>query len=172
MNIISKCTFLASLYENYNRLLLSVAYKYVSNKEEAEDIVSDCWLSIINHLEIMDVIDMRHLKAYLIRSTRNKAIDFIRRKHTQKASTTVSCIDIDLLKNMVFEDNFENCLLTKISLNDIIETLSSLERRIFHLKLSGFNNRQISHLLSITESAVRIRWQSILQKLSALSISD
>lgn len=47
------------LYCRYYRLMVITAFRYVHNLEDAEDVVSECWVSILQHEETLAQMEER-----------------------------------------------------------------------------------------------------------------
>ena len=64
------------IYNEYFHLIGFVISEYVNNKNDVEELINDVFLSFFNNL---DKIKLKNIKAYLTKTAKNKAIDFIRR---------------------------------------------------------------------------------------------
>lgn len=87
---ISAAHFEGIFREMHSRLFYE-AYDIVGNKQAAQDIVSEVFLSVWKQRES---IDGDGLKGYLFISVRNKALDWYRRENAQKS------VPVDCLKDM------------------------------------------------------------------------
>ena len=69
------------IYDQYYVLLCHIAHEYVGNRFVAETIVGD----VIFHLwEVHKTLDIQvSLKKYLLKSVRNRSLDYFRSKHKQ-----------------------------------------------------------------------------------------
>ena len=63
------------IYNEYFHLIGFVISEYVNNKNDVEELINDVFLSFFNNL---DKIKLKNIKAYLTKTAKNKAIDFIR----------------------------------------------------------------------------------------------
>jgi len=68
---------IASLVRNFNGLLYRVAYSVVRNPSEAEDIVQETFLRVIEHKT--KLAEVREMRAWLVRICWNLALDRKRR---------------------------------------------------------------------------------------------
>jgi DNA-directed RNA polymerase specialized sigma24 family protein len=59
---------LEAMYAAYRPLLISIAYRMLGLLSDAEDIVQDVFVS----MQRVNVEDVRHLKAYLVKMTTNR----------------------------------------------------------------------------------------------------
>lgn len=63
------------LYEAYQPLLFSLAYRILGSVMDAEDIVHDVFIAVNN---IEDVQSIENMKAYLCKMATNRSIDTLR----------------------------------------------------------------------------------------------
>lgn len=63
------------LYEVYQPLLFSLAYRILGSVMDAEDIVQDVFISLNN---IEDLQSIENMKAYLCKMATNRSIDKLR----------------------------------------------------------------------------------------------
>ncbi len=119
----AKATFQALVAE-HQRLLLKVAYGVLLDWHEAQDAVQDTLVSCYHRLERLDLSDPKAIRAYLLRSTRNSAIDIARRR-----ARTVD--DSVALWEETTSDSHRAILLSCLSrltpLNRLIMVLRSIE---------------------------------------------
>lgn len=65
-----------SMLETYSKTVLSVAYGYVKNMADAEDIAQDVFISLVESK--VKFTNSEHEKAYIIRTTINRCKNFLR----------------------------------------------------------------------------------------------
>lgn len=65
------------LYNSMRNILLNVAFNVNGNLNDAEDIVHDVFVKVIQE---EDEEKVKNAKLYLIRMTRNRAIDYLRKR--------------------------------------------------------------------------------------------
>lgn len=69
---------LGELYNLYGKLVYSIAYKTLQKKEDAEECTQDVFLAVWNHADTLADTPAKVLP-WLIRTTRNRSIDRIRK---------------------------------------------------------------------------------------------
>ena len=72
-------TALTALYQRYGQVLYSLAFRIISNREMAEEITQDAFLTVWNHPGSWSPAGGR-LSSWLLTMTRYKAIDRVRRE--------------------------------------------------------------------------------------------
>ena len=146
------------LYCRYYRLMVITAFRYVHNLEDAEDVVSECWVSILQHEETLAQMEERIVKAYILQCVRHRSIDFLRR---QKRFPTIPCQivteDLSHLCDQRFSSNgVEFSDESFISL--CISHLPSREAQVIKLKLEGYTTNSIASIMKIAPGTVRKYW--------------
>src|SRR5689334_9034065 len=63
-----------SIYLEYKDLLLSIAYRLVGSKSEAEDIVHEVMIKIGQ----VDLTQITNLKSYLIKAVTNSSLNYLK----------------------------------------------------------------------------------------------
>jgi RNA polymerase sigma-70 factor, ECF subfamily len=71
------CTALAKLYDRHSQVILSLSYKLLGNRSDAEDLLHDVWLEAWQHCSEYKS-DRSSVKAWLLLRTRSRALDRIR----------------------------------------------------------------------------------------------
>ena len=95
---------LTRLFLLYEKPMYAVAYSILKNKEETEDIVQDVFFQIIEHFEaIQDVLSLQ-TKHYVLKVTKNKAIDLYRIKSKKQDIPFDEYIETDVGKEGLPEE--------------------------------------------------------------------
>lgn len=140
------------LFELYSQRLYNLAYYYLQVKELAEESVLDVFTNIWKKRESLSHI--KGIEQYLYTSTKNQAIHYLRRNHSEDKAH-VPLYEIELLP----ERNDPSALLENKEYEELIqEAINSLPpkcKEVFRLVLSDkLKNKEIAELLSISESTV------------------
>lgn len=73
------------LYQTYQNHIYTLAYKYMANREDAEDIVQEVLLRLWNH---RSCIDKEKVGAWIRQVTRNVCLDALRRRKSYPVVAT------------------------------------------------------------------------------------
>ena len=68
------------LYEKYNRLTYSIAYKSLRNSYDAEDAVFSSWEKVIKNIDKIGEVDAPETKGFLVVVVKHTIIDMCRKK--------------------------------------------------------------------------------------------
>ena len=118
------------IFENYNRLLFTIAIQMVKDKEQAEDIVSEAFAKLWQRHDTFH--SEEHIKAFLFVATRNACLNYLRHIQRRTASQSeLSYLQRDKDDQDIMTDMIEGDLLKKIY--PLIESLPTKCKTIFKL---------------------------------------
>ena len=130
------------IVENYSDMIFRIAYQYLFNKYDAEDIVQEVFVKLLTKRVIFK--DEEHIKSWLIRVTINQCLDY-KKSLTKKNTVPIENMEIP------FEQK-EGEILKELQL------LKEDERNVLYLYYyEGYKCNEIGNILRITESAVKKR---------------
>ena len=154
---------LKKLIDYHGDKLYSIAYSYMKNHHDAKDVVQEVFISAYKTIENFYDLEREESAALLVKYTRNKAIDHLRKKKRR--------LEIPLTYKDEGEEKFydvpdmsyspEHKLLEKESLERIasyVDELSDPQREVLEMKYKyGMSEKDIAEALSISETAVSSR---------------
>jgi RNA polymerase sigma-70 factor, ECF subfamily len=143
------------LFDRYGIELIRSAGYILWNTEEAEDVVQEAFLRLVKTIQKkkMRKVD-GSVYAFLKRTTRNLAIDYLRRRDVRrryaekegKMMAPPGSTPLDWVEDKEVVRHFF----------DVIDQLSDLQRASFILRvLEGESYQSIAELLKITEASVK-----------------
>ncbi|WP_071887831.1 sigma-70 family RNA polymerase sigma factor [Rufibacter sp. DG15C] len=136
------------LYEQYYSLGKSICLRYAANQEQAEEMVNDGFLRILENLHQYDFT--RPFEAWFRTVVVRTSIDYYR-KHQSKGT------HLELEETLELE--WDDDLLENISANEILSLVQQLPpayRAVFSLfVVDGFNHAEIAEMLGINEGTSR-----------------
>lgn len=143
------------LFDEYSDDLYRFAVSYVGSKHDAEDIVQNVFLKLLDkHLLIRKNTE----KSYLMSMTANKCRDHLR-SSVRKVSVSLESAESELQ----FYDGFSD---TDIAVFDELMSLEEAFRIPIYLHYyEGYTYREIAGILGISESAAAMRIQRGKEKL-------
>ena len=146
------------IYNKYYHLLFKVAYSYILNRCDAEDIVQESFIKFFNVNKKID--DNDKLKSYLVRIVVNKSIDFIRHNKNKVSydSEYVESLSDDKEK----ESDDSNILKFVLLLKDSYKTVILLHY------YDNYSIKEIANILKISESNVKTRLSRAREKLKEM----
>lgn len=134
-----------SIYEKYGNMLYKVAFVYLGNAENAEDVLQDVFIAYLNTNKQFKTDE--HKKAWLIRVTHNKCINLLKspsRKNTDIDDVQLSCEEEDRDAKL-----------------DVIKQINLLPTKYKSVIILHYYNEfsvdEIAKILKISKSAVKMR---------------
>ncbi|MGN0498497.1 MAG: RNA polymerase sigma factor [Acutalibacteraceae bacterium] len=141
------------LVDEYSDMIYRIAYQNLRSSYDAEDIMQDVFLSLLK--SNAEFSDSAHIKAWLIKVTVNKCIDF---KKSARNRTTVT-----LDEQSAHYDSEEQGVM------DEIFRLPEEERNIIYLYYyEGYTISEIAQILGKKQNTVNSKLQRARKKLKAL----
>jgi len=148
-------TAIGTLYDSCAPTLLSLCFRYSGNRDDAEDILHDGFMKIIQKIHTFKMRADGSLEAWMKRIMVNTALNFLRDRSKEK-----NFLDIDLVQDKIdFHDEAvadpEEVYL-KISRQQILELICELPagyRTVFNLFVfEQYGHKEIAGLLGCSEN--------------------
>lgn len=131
-------------YNDYGKMLFRIAFLYVGISADAEDILQDVFIKYLSGRYIFK--DNDHEKAWFIRVTQNKALDFLKRKGRKNVS-------LDDIENFIYEKNDNSADI----LREILALPEKYKSSVILYYYNDCSVEEISKILKISKSAVKMR---------------
>ncbi len=160
------------IYDNYRYTMLYAARGELRDEYLAEDAVQEAFMAIVKNISCISIEDCNKLRRLVVIITKNKAVDIIRKREKGRKKNNLEgeeeiekteIIPIDDILDTEEEPAEE--VLNKIMsvhgmnrLTEIIKNFDDLYRIPLELSLLyGYNHKEISGILGISENLVRTR---------------
>ena len=144
-------TDLTALVETYSALLFRVAHSILRNRAEAEDVVQDAFVRVLEHAKKLPSI--RDQRVWLVRIAWNLAID--RRRRIRPGQMDDQFAAALVSRTLPADEAFAEATQIAAVLREI-ERLPARERNALLLSaIEDLSIPELSAVLSSTESAVR-----------------
>jgi RNA polymerase sigma-70 factor (ECF subfamily) len=142
---------LTSLVETYSALLFRVAYSVLRGRAEAEDVVQDVFVRVIEHR--LDLLTVRDMRVWLIRIAWNLAID--RRRRTRPEQMDERFAETLVARTVPADEALADARRMRAVLREI-EKLPKGERHALLLSaVEELDTAEMAKVLGRSESAVR-----------------
>ena len=150
------------LYAEYRGLMFYIANEILNNKQDAEDAVHTAFISIAENIEKIDEPVCPKTKGYIVTIVESKAIDMYRRKQRHPHG--------------LFDEETAGLAVMYDGSDAIARCFSLLPAQAKHNLLLkyryGYDNREISKILNISEANAIKRIQRAKQKLEELCLEE
>lgn len=138
-------------YSLYKTTIYSIAYNYVHNQSDSDDITQEVFLKYLKSNENFDTLDNE--KYWLIRVTINTSISFIKNKWKSKVN-----FDNEYINTLKDEASTNNEAYDKLHMREVIAKLDNKYKEIIILYYyQNYSTNEIASILNISNSAVKKR---------------
>ncbi len=145
-----------SIYANYSRLVYWAAYGVVGNKEQAEDVSQNVFISVLKHMDTVNTLEDAPLKGWLYRVAVNAALDSKRRVKREVLSDDPVGRDVADTSVSVEAEAERNS--TQSMVREAVMQLDDIFREPLSLHyFSGLSVSDIAEVLDISPGTVKSR---------------
>lgn len=131
------------IYLRYRKLMLKEAYEILRDPDDAEDAVAQGFVRILQNLSHVDVDQESRLRAYVVRTARNSAID-LWRKHNKERELQLQCCS-----SFYYEENIS------IEVRRCLKRLPEKHRQVLLLKhYAGYSSIETARILHASVECV------------------
>ena len=149
----------SELYRLYSKAMYNICYRFSNDRDDAEDILQDAFISAFANLK--SYRKEASFGAWFKRIVVNKAINFVKRKKMDLLSLEEVAIDPEDVQTS--DDEY---ILNIDKIRDGIQELPDGYRLVFSLYLlEGYDHKEISEILGITESTSKSQYLRAKKKL-------
>ena len=152
------------VYKTYAVQTFSLAFKYLLNKELAEDAVQNLFLKLCLKKEEID--EAKPINRYLFTMLKNDLLNTLR-----DSKKNIYLLEDCLSMVLELEDNSQNENLKQEQMNIIqqaLEQLSPQRRKVFEMKVSGkYSNQEIADKLNLSINTIKFQYSQSLKQIRA-----
>ena len=136
------------LYTRYAGRLYAVCFRYIGDKEEAQDLMHDSMIKAMDSIGSFRYSGDGSLYAWLRRLAVNVSIDRLRDKGKVLLISLDSTMESDISEPL--EDDVENIPVQMML--DMVASLPPVRRTVFNMYcIDGFSHREIAQAINISE---------------------
>lgn len=134
------------IYDRYHRLMFYIADSILHNKQDAEDVVQEAFLSIAQNISKISEPESMRTKSFVATITANRAINLYNRRNRAKMVNIDGCsADEPGVSVQPPEENELACCILRLPIK---------YRNMIILKYSqGYSTRECAEILGISPSA-------------------
>lgn len=161
------------LYEDYEKLMFTIALGYTRNEKDAEDVVQDSWLSLCSAKSLETLRKLFKEKPlekrkYIARCVRNKSIDVLRKRSNMRSNEVpLECEELIHVNSM--DDGIDSHLMLQAEVQAWMIGIQSLpikQKEYLSLRyIENLSYREIAQSLGKTEDSVRSQISSAVRNL-------
>lgn len=151
------------LYQSYSVDIYRFALYLTADKDEAEDIVAECFVRAIHSKVPLQPVSV---KAYLLRIARNLHLENLRKnKRLTELPTDLSDENENQLTRLSHKSELE-------AVFSYLQTCNEVDRAAFLLRIDGLSYDEIAEILELSLSSTKVKVHRIRQKLIAWRNSE
>ncbi len=165
---------LSALYDRYGRLVYSVAYGVVQNRETAEEVTLDIFTTAWEKAHTYDPQQAK-VSTWLTRMARNKAIDRLRREKVRPSHHSVSWAEMptEPAANNPHPETAVHLNLEQQRVRTAVASLPAAQKEALSLAyFQGYSHSEIAQALNQPLGTVKGRIRGAMQKLRGLLAED
>jgi RNA polymerase sigma factor (sigma-70 family) len=147
------------IYELYSKAMFNICFRIIGNQEVAEDVLQEAFVNAFQNIQSYQ--GRASFGAWLKKIVVNKAISYLRKQQ-------LKLVELEDNLEPVLEDDTEDIgLAMKVeTIREAIQKLPNGFRVVFSLYLlEGYDHREISEILGITESTSKSQYNRAKKKL-------
>ncbi|MBR0600398.1 RNA polymerase sigma factor [Sinanaerobacter chloroacetimidivorans] len=149
------------LYEETRKDIFAFALSILKNYHDAEDVMQEVFMKV--KLQAGVCKDFENINGWLIRVTKNTALDLIRKKKKQ-------VIDEELAKDSIHAKEESTIADYSIFISELFNELKDEERQIVVLHLiSDLTHKTIAKTLGLPLTTVKWRYRKAILQLEKIS---
>ena len=150
------------VYKMYAAQTFSLAFKYLLNKELAEDAVQNLFLKLWLKKEEID--ETKPINRYLFTMLKNDLLNTLR-----DSKKNIYLLEDCLSMVLELEDDSQNENLKQEQMNIIQQALGQLSpqrRKVFEMKVSGkYSNQEIADKLNLSINTIKFQYSQSLKQI-------
>lgn len=154
---------ISELFTKYRQMMFKIAMGILHNKSDAEDVVQDSFLSIINNLEKISQIPCNNRASYFATIIEHMSLNVITRKRTHPID------DIDEHLELEIDVSVEKTAMDRITVQEIKLIIGEMSKRDHYiLQLYYFEGKsigEISEIMGFSERNARVYFHRAQKRL-------
>lgn len=139
------------MYERYKEMLYRIAFTYVKNNEDVEDILQEVFIKRMYHVERFETEE--HEKRWMIRVTVNMAKNSLKSFWSRNKVTMDELLESAEVLQWSFNED------EKYIFNEIMRLPDKQRIAIYLHYFEGYSCKEIADIVKCKESAVKMRLQ-------------
>lgn len=147
------------LYQRYNRILYSLAYRMVSDHQIAEDLLQDAFLSVWRRADSYS-LQAGAVRSWLISILHHRTIDYLRSQRRRSSTKESTLDDVEQDEQLAFPDVWDEAWrsVQSAQVRAAMLKLSPEQRQVIELAyFQGWTHSEISEGYKIPLGTVKAR---------------
>lgn len=150
--------FMQQLYEQYKRLMISIIYIHLRDKQYVEDVVGEVCVALIDKLQTLQSLPVQAQQAYVVLTAKNRAINYSKKLAHQQAHN-IGNPDIIMETSTSTDNRPDTYILFREQIAAAKRAISRLpekERLYMEMRyIQELDISEISKMLDVKEDSIR-----------------
>ena len=153
---------LTAIVKEYSPRIYNLAFRYMRNKEDAEDVLQESFMKMIHKINTYK--GNSSLYSWLYRITTNTALEKLRKKHPEQFLLDMDTVDYgshgssSLVELPHYDKKDIMAVDFQAELNSLLNELNAKLRIVFILRdIEGNSVSETAQILNLSESNVKVR---------------
>lgn len=152
-------SFMEEVYTNHFRLMFATARKYIREKADVDDIVSESCIALMKNAATIKQLNGNQLNGYIVSTVRNAALNYLD-KQSRASKHLASELEIpeDQLIAPPYVDGVEEKIVLEDELANVLEALHSLpekEQQVMRMKYDKhLSDAEIAQAVGLSKSSI------------------
>ncbi|MDE7229504.1 MAG: sigma-70 family RNA polymerase sigma factor [Oscillospiraceae bacterium] len=147
-------SLLSGLFTEYRQMMFKIALNILHNRSDAEDVVQDAFLWIINNIVKISQIPCYERGNYFASITEHRSIDVLRKRSRHPTE------DIEEQYELSSDERVEESALSSVTVEEIKSALNELSNRDYELLylylFKEMTPKEIGEAMGISENNIRV----------------
>lgn len=140
---------ITKIYNDYRKLMMAIACKYVSDQSQAEDIVQESFFKIRSNLSKISSLSCNKQRTYIVYIVKSVSIDHLRKhKNINKELSLDESLDIKNESNSPYDELFLKEI--RLNISRIINEMDNRDAKALVGKYYyGYSTKELCEILDI-----------------------
>lgn len=161
-------TIAESFFKRYTPLMFRKAQACLNIPQDAEDIVSCCWLKLLPHLKVLNGMDEKRRVAYILTCVQNESTDLIRRQIRERRLLARLARDL----RQPAHTDISSSISLKSELDDVLSVCTGQEYSVLCSKRIGLSDEEIAARMHVSKSTVRVYWHRARKRIRDMALRN
>lgn len=149
------------VYKYFYQDVFRIAVRYTKNEEDAKHVMNDSFLAVFTKMDQFEG-DISNFHAWVKKIVVNKSLDYLR-----SSAFKYSTLPLEDFDHKLTVDNQQQS--SELNIIKLVQNLPFTTSAVFNLfVMEGYNHKEISDILGITESNSKYHLHAARQKLKSM----
>lgn len=150
--------FLTELFVRINGTMLKIARTRIHNTYDAEDVVGNCWVSIVRNASTLYKMEEPMVISYIYKTVTHAAIDFYRHKYYFSEIPMEDIFFYQTINDITLGESETEGIIKKLTIDECVGHLQPRVAQAYKLLMEGLSGKSVAEIMGVSEGTVRGYW--------------